>query len=100
MKILLACLIIPWIFIFLIYNRMSQFKRTNLAISKELEARTQQLKKYAQSRKEIESLHSKIEEYKNIIADMQAEHSEYKRNAQKQIQSLEEELNKDKEFGI
>ena len=100
MKILLACLIIPWIFIFLIYNRMSQFKRTNMTISKELEARTQQLKKYTQSRKEIESLQSKIEEYRNIIADMQAEHSEYKRNAQKQIQSLEEKLNKLEASGI
>ena len=79
---------------------MSQFKRTNMTISKELEARTQQLKKYTQSRKEIESLQSKIEEYRNIIAVMQAEHSEYKRNAQKQIQSLEEKLNKLEASGI
>lgn len=94
MKILLACLIIPWIFIFLIYNRMSQFKRTNLAINKELEMRNQQLKKYAQSRKEIESLQAKIKEYKNVIADMQTEHTEYKRNTQKQIQLLQEELDR------
>ncbi len=94
MKILLASLIIPWIFIFLIYNRMSRFKRTNLAVNKELEAKNQQLKKYAQSRKEIESLQAKIEEYKNAIADMQAEHSEYKRDTQKQIRLLQDELNR------
>lgn len=73
---------------------MSQFKRTNLAINKELDARNQQLKKYAQSRKEIESLQAKIEEYKNVIADIQAEHSKYKKDVQKQIQSLQEELDK------
>ncbi len=73
---------------------MSQFKRTNLAINKELDARNQQLKKYAQSRKEIESLQAKIEEYKNVITDIQAEHSKYKKDVQKQIQSLQEELDK------
>lgn len=94
MKILLAFLIIPWIFLFLVYNRMTQFKRSNLAVNKELEAKNEQLKKYARSRKEIESLQTKIEEYRMTIADMQTKHIEYKREAEKRIQTLQEELEK------
>lgn len=92
MKFLILILIVPWILIPIFYNRLTAFKKTNLAIRKELDSREERLKRVARKIADADQLSEKIEEYKNALASAQIEHAQYKKDAESQIKLLEEKL--------
>lgn len=92
MKFLILILIVPWILIPIFYNRLVAFKKTNIAVRKELDARENRLKRVAKKIADVERLNTQIEEYKDALASAQIEHTKYKTESEARIKALEERL--------
>ena len=79
MKFLILALIVPWFFFFFFYSRLVAFKKSNLALKKELEAREAALRRPEMRREEVKKLREELQRCKEALADAEMELQRYRK---------------------